>query len=193
LRIGIDIDGVVSDSYTAWLGELNRHFGKNVTVLKDYEMHMAFDVPSEEMSRFFVENVDRLFTIPQPMAGAREGICALLERGHEIVYITARRECERRLTLQWMERHGIPYEHALFTGFGSKVELAREWRLEVFIEDYLKNAKAIAALGIPVLLLDADYNRGETPPGVIRCADWKDIVTTIDSLQGDDRQVKLAR
>jgi uncharacterized protein len=179
LRIGVDIDGVISDSYPAWLGELNRHYGKNIAVLEDYEMHLVFDVPWDDMNHFFVKNVERLFDIPKPMKGAKEGIESLLQAGHEVVYITARSADEEEFTLRWMRKHGIPYKNVLFSGFKSKVDLVRQWKLELFIEDYLVNAKAISELGIPVLLLSASYNQGDLPKGIVRCEDWQEILTEI--------------
>lgn len=187
MRIGIDIDGVVSDSYPAWLRELNRHYGKNITVLEDYEMHLVFDVPWDDMNDFFVQNVNQLFSIPKPVPGARAGIQTLLEEGHDIIYITARRQNEKELTLKWMDKHQIPYQHVLFTEFESKVELVREWKIQTFIEDYLVNAKAIASLGIPVILLNTSYNQGETPKEIKRCADWLAIVEEINNLMEEAR------
>ena len=182
MRIGVDIDGVVSDSYPAWLGELNQYFGKNITVLEDYEMHLVFDVPCDDMNNFFVQNVERLFDIPHPMKGAKKGIESLLQDGHEVIYVTARSQEEEEFTLHWMEKNSIPYEQVLFSGHKSKVDFVKEWNLELFIEDYLVNAKAISELGIPVLLLDASYNQGKLPQGVTRCQNWKEILTEIQKI-----------
>lgn len=182
MRIGVDIDGVISDSYPAWLGELNLHFGKNITVLEDYEMHLVFDVPSDDMNNFFVQNVERLFDIPHPVKGAKKGIETLLQDGHEVVYVTARSQEEEEFTSRWMKKHGIPYEQILFSGHKSKVDFVKEWKLELFIEDYLVNAKAISKLGIPVLLLDTSYNQGELPQEVIRCQNWQEILTEIQRI-----------
>lgn len=183
MRIGVDIDGVISDSYPAWLQELNRHYGKNVTVLEDYEMHLVFDVPWDDMNDFFVRHVERLFTIPKPISGAKEGIETLLQEGHEVIYVTARTPEEEDITLRWLSQYEIPYEHVIFTGFKSKVDLVQQREIEVFIEDYHVNAKAIAASGVPVLLLNTSYNQVELPSGVTRCQDWNQILEEIRQLQ----------
>lgn len=182
MRIGVDIDGVISDSYPAWLGELNQYYGKNITALEDYEMHLVFDVPCDDMNNFFVQNVERLLDIPHPVKGAREGIESLLQAGHEVVYLTARSQEEEELTSCWMRKNGIPYERILFSGHKSKVDFVKQCKLELFIEDYMVNAKAISELGIPVLLLDASYNQGELPQGVLRCQNWQEILTEIQRI-----------
>jgi len=183
VRIGVDIDGVVSDSYPFWLDELNRHFGKNITVIDDYDMHLVFNVPREDMNNFFVGNVERLMTMPKPVPGAKEGIEALLQEGHEVIYVTARTVEEKDVTVRWLTMSEIPHEHVLFTGFKSKVDVVKEWGIEVFIEDYHVNAKLIAESGVPVLLLDTSYNQKELTTGITRCHSWDEILAGIRGIQ----------
>ena len=182
MRIGVDIDGVVSDSYPAWLEELNRHFGKNITVLDNYEMHLVFDVPREDMNEFFVGNVERLFLMANPVSGALEGIQTLLREGHEVIYVTARTPEEKDVTVRWLTMHGIPHEHVLFTGFKSKVDFVKQWGIEAFIEDYQENAKVIAESGVPVFLLNASYNQVCHSKGITRCHSWNEILEGIQRL-----------
>lgn len=185
MRIGVDIDGVTADSYTVWLGELNRYFSKNISVIDNYDIHQVYDVSWDEMNRFFKENMEHLFMMPQPVKGAKQGIESLIAQGHEIVYVTARAADEEEVTLRWMDRYKIPYKNVVFSDLQSKVELVKKWQLELFIEDYTKNALAIAQAGIPVLLLNTTYNQGELVRGVIRCRNWTEIVRTVTSLSGD--------
>ncbi|MDR3600432.1 MAG: hypothetical protein P4L49_08150 [Desulfosporosinus sp.] len=179
MRIGVDIDGVISDSYPVWLKELNRHYGKNIEVIDDYDMHLVFDVPSDDMNNFFEGNVERLLMMPHPVAGAKEGIETLLREGHEVIYVTARTLEQKDITVRWLTMYDIPHEHeqVLFSGFKSKVELIKQWQIEVFIEDYQVNAKAIAESGVPVLLLNTTYNQEkQLPKGIIRCQSWNEIL-----------------
>ena len=179
MRIGVDIDGVVSDSYPVWLQELNRHYGKNIAVVDNYDMHLVFNVPSEDMNNFFVRNVERLLMMPQPVVGAKEGLETLLREGHEVIYVTARTPEQKDVTVRWFTKYDIPHEHerVLFSGFKSKVDLIQQWGIEIFIEDYQVNAKAIAEIGVPVFLLDTSYNR-EKPLsiGITRCHSWNEII-----------------
>ncbi len=182
MRVGVDIDGVISDSYTSWLQELNRHYGKNITVLEDYEMHLVFDVPWDDMNDFFIQNTEQLLSMPQPMQGAKEGIETLLKEGHEVIYITARIPEEKEVTIRWLQKYRIPYEHVLFTGFKSKVDLINQWGMHVFVEDYLVNARSIADSGVPALLLNASYNQGELSEGITRCHSWQELLMEIRRL-----------
>lgn len=191
MRIGVDIDGVISDSYPAWLQQLNRHFGKNITVIEDYEMHLVFDVPHEDMSDFFVHNMEQVFMQPKPVAGARAGIEELIAAGHEIIYVTARTPEEEEITLRWLTKHEIPHEQVLFTGLKSKLSLVESWGMDVFIEDYMVNASEIASIGVPVFLLNTSYNQGKLPAGVVRCDDWADILEGIYGLDERDTRASV--
>lgn len=183
MRIGIDIDGVVADSYPLWLQELNRHYDRNIIVLKDYDMHLVFDVPADDMNNFFVDNVEHLLSAPKPVPGAKESIEALITEGHEIVYITARRPEEEEITLRWLKKYGIPYETVLFSGFKSKADLVRQWKMQTFIEDHAVNAEGIARLGVPVFLLTTSYNLDKVlPDNVTRCPDWACILKGLAAL-----------
>ncbi|KGK90964.1 hypothetical protein DP73_05805 [Desulfosporosinus sp. HMP52] len=183
MRIGIDIDGVVSDSYPFWLQELNCHYGKNIPCLDDYNMHISFEVTTEDMNNFFETNIERLLMMPKPIPGAKLGIETLLQEGHEIIYVTARTQEQKGLTERWFANNKIYYKNILFSGFGSKVGFVKEWGIEAFIEDYHVNAKLIAECGVPVFLLDASYNQEDTPGGIIRCHSWEEIVKGIHNLK----------
>lgn len=183
LKIGLDIDGVVADSFPVFVEELNKHYGKTVTKLDNYDMTKVYNVPWDDISKFFDDNMEYLFNAPKPMKGAVEGIKSLLAQGHEIIYVTARNcGAEERVTLKWMKKNKIPYNKILFVGAASKTFAVREQRIDVFVEDFMGNALEIAAIGVPVLLLDAPYNQGKLPNGVIRCKDWSDILDNIRSL-----------
>lgn len=180
MRIGVDIDGVISDSYPVWLQELNLHFGKNIGVLTDYNLHLDFEVPAQEIDGFFIGNAERLMMMPNPISGAKEGIETLLREGHEVIYITARSPEDKEVTVRWFAEHRIHHEQVLFTGFKNKVDFVKQWDIEVFIEDYQVNAQLIAECGVPVFLLNTSYNQtNQLPTGVTRCRGWDEIVQGI--------------
>jgi hypothetical protein len=184
VRVGVDIDGVVADSYPYWLTELNLHFGKNISVINDYKMESVYNVSREAINDFFVSNAERLLMAPKPMSGAKEGLETLLREGHEVIYVTARTPEESEVTLRWLTMCGIPHKHeqVLFAGFRSKLELVKLWEIEAFVEDYPVNAKLISEGGVPVFLLNASYNQVELPTGITRCHSWEEIIKCIQAV-----------
>lgn len=182
MRIGVDIDGVVCDSYPFWLGELNKHYGKEIKELHSYEMHLVFDVPYEDMNGFFNENIERLFSIPKPMPGVKK-VLEIIRREHQIYLVTARGMKEGDVTRHWLDGHSIPYDELMLVGDRSKVEVCEEHKLELFIEDYDGNARRIAEAGLPVIIFDAPYNRVELPQGITRCYNWGQVLQVINGMK----------
>jgi len=185
IKIGLDIDGVVADSFPVFRRELNRHYGKDIARIDSHDMARVYDVEWEEINAFFDENVEYLFSEPKPMEGALETIKSWLTAKHEIVYITARRKgFEEKVTLEWLDRNNIPYnkEKTFFSGGASKASAVREFKLDIFIDDFMFNALEVAELNVPVLLLDAPYNQGKLPQGVTRCYNWEEIRCHVDKL-----------
>ena len=146
-------------------------------------MAKLYDVTWDEMEVFFERNMEYLFREPRPMPGAVENIQAWLEDGHEITFITARKPgAEEKVTLEWFGKYGIPINRAFFSGGASKTFAVKKCELDVFVEDFMSNALEIAALEVPVLLLDAPYNQGKLPLGVTRCYNWEEIRLQIKRL-----------
>lgn len=183
LTIGLDIDGVVADSFTVFMKELNKHYGKNVTEIDNYDMTKVYDVCGDDLEAFFDHNMEYLFITPKPMEGAVETIYSWLEAGHDIVFVTARKcGAEEEVTLKWFDKNGIPRDKAVFMGGLSKTFAVKEYDIDVFVEDFMTNALEIASTGIPVFILDASYNQGKLPRGVTRCYNWEEIKCQIDQL-----------
>jgi len=181
LRIGLDIDGVVADSFPVFTEELNRQYGKNIMEIDNYDMSKIYDVDWNELDTFFDKNMEVLFSTPEPVKGSVESIVSLTEAGHEIIYVTARKPgAEELITKKWLEEKQIPPGEKIFTGGLSKTIAVKEHGIDVFVDDFISNSVEIVSMGIPVLLMDAPYNRGNLPEGVIRCYDWNDVVCHIE-------------
>lgn len=183
LRIGLDIDGVVADSFPIFTAELNKHFGKNITHIDNYDIKEVYEAADDDLEAFFETNMEYLFTKPKPMEGALETIESWLKDGHEIIFITARKcGAEEQVTLKWFDTNSIPRDKAIFMGGLSKTFAVKEHCIDVFVDDFMTNALEVASIGVPVLLLDAPYNQGKLPKGVTRCYNWDEIRCYVDKL-----------
>jgi len=181
--IGLDIDGVVADSFPVFLEELNKYYGKDITKIDNYDISKVYDVDGDDLDVFFDNNVEYLFTAPKPMPGAVENIDSWLRAKHEIIFVTARKKGkEEEVTQKWFERYNLPKDKIIFTGGLSKTFAVKKYGVDVFVEDFITNALEIAALGVPVLLLDAPYNQGKLPQGVIRCSNWQEIKCCVQKI-----------
>jgi uncharacterized HAD superfamily protein/NTP pyrophosphatase (non-canonical NTP hydrolase) len=123
------------------------------------------------------------FADMRPIDGARNALEIIAQLGYKIVIITARPQWQyKRIygdTLEWLQLHRIPHDLILFNK--DKVEAVFEhvtpaWPV-AFVEDHERNARALSAVGIDVLLYDQPHNRDfpETE-NVNRIDGWQDVL-----------------
>ena len=118
-----------------------------------------------------------------PLIDAPEVVRHLSSR-YTLHIITSRVDEIRDLTLAWLERH-FPqmFTSAQFiNNYGptsgvkrTKADVCTELSADLMIEDSLEHARSIAAIGIPVILIDCPWNQGDIPENVYRVASWRDI------------------
>lgn len=181
MNIGVDIDGVLADSLSTWVAEMNRYFCKEKK-LHDcvvYQFEKIYDVTWEEMDFFFRTYQDRLLSglecLPEASIYMKK-----LNSLHNIYLITARPEEFRDLTESWLKEKDIPYKSLIMTDYQDKTPFCKALNLDLFIEDSLQNALTVSKLEIPVLLFDAPYNQSILPDNVIRVFNWSQIFTIIE-------------
>jgi uncharacterized HAD superfamily protein len=103
-------------------------------------------------------------------------------RGHEIWLITARPITTRRATIAWLDQHQIDYGYLIFDQRHKRSAVSA--RFNVFIEDYLEEAVALAEAGIFTMLLDQPWNQTPTLPQKCHRVDsWETIVARIRELE----------
>lgn len=176
MKIGVDIDGVIADSLSVWVNELNRYFAqdKKREDMIYYQFEKIYNVTWEEMDSFFRANQELLLTNLAPVEQAADIITRLNDK-HEVLIITARPEQYRTITESWLLNQRIIYHNLVMTDFNDKSLYCKSLQVDIFIEDSLENALSIYQQGIPVILFDAPYNQGSLPKGVIRTKNWQEI------------------
>ncbi len=125
--------------------------------------------------------------------GAAEGLDSLRRDGYKIVLITARPYWDyKRIyadTLHWLKAGNIAYDMLLFNK--DKAEAVQKYIFPAqpvaFIEDRDKHALEIVEIGVPVLLIDYEYNRHISDgPLLSRVSDWPEIVNKLVGLKVTD-------
>jgi uncharacterized HAD superfamily protein len=96
-----------------------------------------------------------------------------LQRQHEIHIVTAREGRARSLTEDWLRRHGFLYRSLVMDAV-DKVSASREMGLDLAIEDDPRQLSALSQV-MPVIAIDAPYNRKVTAPGILRVRDWRSV------------------
>jgi len=180
MRVGVDIDGVLADSISLWVHEMNRFFNKNKRIedVHLFDIIQTFGITVDDLKKFIEQRGRFLMSAPCPVRGAAYYLSRIKEH-HDIFIITARKETYKQETQDWLQRHNIPYDRLLLLGTYAKKEACLENGLSVMVEDTLEVARELSAAGIPVILMDAPYNRGNLPELICRKHSWFEIYQTL--------------
>ncbi len=191
LRIGVDVDDVLTESLPGYLEAFRRYFSHEVKVEDAaWEIFRRYpEIPDAQMWAFFaeLEATDFLGTRPVYPA-AVDAVRALAMDGHRLVVVTGRLLIHRDHTRRLLDKAGIVdlFEDLVHRDGEAAAEfkprVVRERRLDLLIEDELHVAAATAGVPAPVLLFDRPWNRGELPPGITRVQNWDDILRLVKAM-----------
>jgi uncharacterized HAD superfamily protein len=192
LNIGIDIDGTVTEPYY-WLPAANRYFNTQVKPeeITDYEIHKAMGIERQDYERFYAAYGRMLHGNAKLRAGVHETLHGF-SASHGLHFITAREEDMRDISADWLQKHDLPASTLWHVGGRNKSVQAKKLGCDVFLEDCYQNAIMLAEAGIPVLLLDLNYNQGTLPKIVTRVKNWHQIRRTIESMSGQMDEMQTA-
>jgi len=193
MKIGIDLDDVLADSLPHYVQAFNRRFGLSID-LADAAWRI-FDrfphISRREAHDFFSELIEDGFFSSRPLLpGAKEAVESLAEEDHRLFIVTGRATRDAATTRDWLDQVGLlrHFEAVVHNGMEPvgryKSGAASELQLELFIEDELVVARAVAETTIPVLLFDRPWNQGTLPASVQRVRSWTEVLVRISVLSG---------
>ena len=190
MRIGIDIDGVLTD-IEQWQLDYGSKFFSNINksvINKDgYEISEIFNVSDELDSKFWHEYLYEYVTKEPSRKFANEVIKKLKEQGNEIYIITARyltdRDTEdgkkmKKIVLEWVEEQNIIYDKIIFAP-EDKLQICLENNIDIMIEDKVANIEKISTK-LPVICFHAGYNKDCKNDNIYRVYTWYDIYNLIN-------------
>ena len=187
MRIGIDIDGVLTDVEQWQLdfgGKFFSKFNKNVINKDGYEIAEIFNVSDELDEQFWNEYLYEYVTKEPSRKFANEVIKKLKEKENEIYIITARRftnentedgQKMRNIVIDWLE---IVYDKIIFAP-EDKLNICLENNIDIMIEDKVENIEKISTK-LPVICFNAGYNKDCKNDNIYRVYNWYDIYNLIN-------------
>lgn len=172
--VAVDLDGTVGDPY-AWLERVNEIFNLSLTPENFRHLSIRENEGCEHVpADFYIKNKP-LF---HENIGMREGAIEVIERlkkQFELVFVTGRTPDMKAMTEKWFADHGMPADlPVVYLGLGLKTIWTEKHKPVAFLEDNVNQSEAIAASGIPVILMDASYNQEINGNNIIRAASWKE-------------------
>lgn len=197
MRIGIDIDGVLTD-IEQWQLDYGSKFyfekyGKEIQNNEGYETTEIFKVDSKLDDEFWTEYFKDYSINVDVRKLASEVIKKLKQDGNEIYIITARGsflshsanvmlfEENKNIVLEWLKKNEIEYDKIIFSP-EDKLSICIENNIDVMIEDKVDNINKISSR-IPVICFHAGYNKNCKGNNIFRCYSWYDIYSKISSIK----------
>lgn len=190
MRIGIDIDGVLTDIEQWQLdvgGKFFSRFNKSVLNKDGYEITKIFNVSDELDSQFWNEYLYEYVTKEPSRKYASEVIKKLKDDGNEIYIVTARYltdrnnedgEKMRKIVVNWLAEQKIDYDEIIFSPEDKK-ENCKKYNIDIMIEDKVDNINKISSI-IPVICFHAGYNNECKDKNIYRVYNWYDIYNLIN-------------
>ena len=193
MRIGIDIDGVLTDIEQWQIDYGSKYFYEQYKLgiknYKGYETYEIFDVDVKIDEEFWNIYFKDYSINSESRKFAGEVIDKLKKDGHEIYIITARGSFlshssdvmsideNKSIVLNWLKNNGINYDKIIFSP-EEKLEICKENSVDLMIEDKPKNINEISTK-IPVICFHANYNEECKGENIYRCYSWYDIYNLI--------------
>ena len=194
MRIGIDIDGVLTDVGQFAMNYISKYCVENGIDYNigdsSYEYYKMFNISKAQEDDFWSEYLDYYSTNEKARPFASEIIKKLKEDGHEIYIITARwltnrddnAGCRmREIVKNWLDENKIFYDKLIFSKASKekKHQEIIENEIDIMIEDSPNNIQELSKI-VPVICYHAEYNKNCTGSNVIRCYSWYDIYNKIN-------------
>ena len=196
LRIGIDIDDVVSDHFKNVVSGFNTKFGTSFTLedISSFYFLESVNVGAKEerlrLLRQLYSDMGTLFDYAQPIDRSVEIVRQLTSDAHEVHFISSRQVDILGRTVKWLTENGFPATEMNVhlrksqnqDAVQFKVQKSKDLGLNVVIED---DSRVAALLDITVILLDYAWNRDIDSQDVLRASSWEEIYLHIQRLSNE--------
>ena len=193
MRIGIDIDGVLTD-IERWQLDYGSKFyyenyNKGIINPKGYETNEIFNSDIKCDDQFWNKYFKDYSINVEVRKFADEVISKLKQDGDEIYIITARgsflshsakimtKEENEQIVKQWLNKNNIYYDDIIFSP-EDKLDICINNNIDIMIEDKVDNINKISTK-IPVICFNAGYNEICKGNNIYRAYSWYDIYNII--------------
>lgn len=180
MKIGIDIDDTITDTYYKVLEYISKEKNIDFETLKEKnynydELYDGVDYPP--MGEFIWNNFYKIIPTIEVKKDAVKIMEKIINDGHEIILITARSHAKPNQTEEYLKEKRVPY-NKFFECIHDKGKLAKEENIDLFIDDSINNCSQVLRNNINVLLFDAPYNKNCNDYN--RVCNWKEVYEYIE-------------
>lgn len=183
MRIGIDIDNVLSNFSQALLADYLRHdqeLGGQGIVNPTAGTRQKFAWPAAVEQEYYQANIQHLVESLEPLPDCVKYLQKLRDNGHYICIITGRDNDEytnpRQMTVDWLNKHHLVYDQLILTNAYNPDEKATaclQNQITLMVDDSTQVCAACLAKGIQPVLFTTTYNQNETR--FTRVNNWREL------------------
>ena len=187
MRIGVDIDNVLSNFNEVLLNDYIRHDKevRNKGIIKNnVYIREMFDWTKDEEQQYYNDNIERLAEFFEPIKDCAKYIKKLREEGNAVYIISGRDNGEYsdpyNMTIKWLNKYGIEYDKLILTNayhHQQKASACMENKIDLMIDDSRTVCEECIKNNINSVLFNTDYNQDELR--FKRVNDWEEIYNYI--------------
>lgn len=190
MNIGIDVDGVLTE-LEKWQFEYgSKYYKKEIISPESYKTYDIFNVSKESDDIFWNLYRKEYTSKVRVKEKASEVIRKLKSEGFNIIIVTAREYTiedtkrgliERKTLKKWLKKNKIYYDELVYTT-ENKIKAIKDKKIDIMIEDSYDNIKSLSKY-VPVMAVDAIYNKKAKGKNIIRVYSWYDLYYKINELK----------
>lgn len=197
MKIGVDIDGVVFNTELLWVTHAEIF---DVDVLKrnslvhrdEVRVQEKYDWTKEEFDEYMKNHLhlDDFDLVP----GAKIVLDKLIEAGHEIVFITARKNDKRtrKVTLRKLKKEKIKFDK-IFWNEKDKIQTCLNEKVDVMIDDNFHICEGLSKNKIMSLCLNSKHDRAPENKYLKYLHNWGEIYRAIYNLNQNAKGKKTPK
>lgn len=131
---------------------------------QNLSIHHAFGMTDELRKEIWKDLIHDIYRFCEPLPHSIELLNEWKKSGHDIYYITARRDTKaiKFITIEWLKQYGFPFhEKNFYIGMRDeeKVWTAKQLQLDLFFEDKPVVIEQFIHHSMNFIIKDQSYNR----------------------------------
>lgn len=182
MRIGVDIDDTMADTFDFLMPYISEFFGVDIEYLKSH--NISYNTLPKEMQKRELEFAKKYYDVVIPDTPFKVGVSDYIKKlknlGHEIIIITARDNTlyidAYGTTTKELSNNDIIYDKLTF-GF-DKAKICQEEGIDLFVDDSVANCNAVNKLGIKTILFSSKSNMN-VQTDLERVGSWAELYEKI--------------
>lgn len=190
MRIGLDIDNVISDFDKKILEEFYKEDknkrDKGIINPDGRWIKHQFDWTNDEIEEFFNKNMERFAQEFDLRFQVKKYMDKLLNDGHKLYLISNR--CEPHysrpyeITTNWLSDKGIKYTKLILSETTNKSKECLENNIDVMFDDVVKNCEQLIEANVKTYLMGTEYNKKFSNHLEI-VNDWEELYMKVKNLE----------